>query len=170
MTVHLKEPEKGKYSCFLVFFSPPHWLDHYICKAIFVKDVPADFEVLFLLLLHCLKVLFTPFHLEKRSLFRFSRHSVELKVGLICITSLNVGRHHFSEIVPWRFNLSIYISFLWEFTYPGVFCPEIGATGEANLRTEKYFTRYFFSPNQFWKQELEIHVNLLEGFRNFFEQ
>lgn len=71
----------------LVFsFSPPHWLDQHICKAIFVNDMPADFDVFFLLLLHCLKVLFIPFNLKKRSLFKTSRHRAELRIGLICIT------------------------------------------------------------------------------------
>jgi len=58
--VHLKELEKGKCTC-----CTPPWLEQHIFKAIFVKDVSADFDVFFLLLLHCLKILFIPFHLEK---------------------------------------------------------------------------------------------------------
>lgn len=48
---------------------PPHQLEHCICRAVFIKDVPADFDVFFLLVLHCLKVSFIPFHLEKQGLY-----------------------------------------------------------------------------------------------------
>lgn len=83
-----KELEKEK--TFADFSFPPlHWLNQQICKAIFVNYVPADFDVFFLLLLYCLKVLFIPFNLKKGSLFKTSRHSAELRIGFICITFIN---------------------------------------------------------------------------------